>query len=321
MNWMKRAIVVMLGYGVMLSGASAQGTKPIKLIVGFPPGGGIDIVARTLQPALQEILNTTVVVENKPGAGGVVAAQELTRAAPDGTTLLVANLGPFALAPNMMAKRPYDPVADFSHIGLTSTGAYIAAVPATLPANNLKEFVAWAKANAAKSSFASGGAGSITHMNGELLNAQAGTSLLHIPYKGSAPAIADLISGQTHLLVDSPSVVLPQIKAGKLKAIYVTGRERDPNVPDVQTVREAGYPELETVGWQGIVGPAGIPAETVNKLSAALRQALQRPDVRARFATTGATVRESTPAEFTAQVKADNEKWIPVIKSSGVKME
>jgi tripartite-type tricarboxylate transporter receptor subunit TctC len=190
-----------------------------------------------------------------------------------------------------------------------------------LPANNLKEFVAWAKANAAKSSFASGGAGSITHMNGELLNAQAGTSLLHIPYKGSAPAIVDLISGQTHLLVDSPSVLLPQIKAGKLKAIYVTGRERDPNVPDVQTVREAGYPELETVGWQGIVGPAGIPAETVNKLSAALRQALQRPDVRARFATTGATVRESTPAEFTAQVKADNEKWIPVIKSSGVKME
>jgi tripartite-type tricarboxylate transporter receptor subunit TctC len=309
-----------LGLG-MISSAFAQTTKPIRLIVGFPPGGGIDIVARTLQPALQEILNTTVVVENKPGAGGVVAAQELARAAPDGTTLLIANLGPFALAPNMMAKRPYDPVADFSHIGLTSTGAYIAVVPATLPVSNLKEFVAWAKANAATASFASGGAGSITHMNGELLNAQAGTALVHIPYKGSAPAIVDLIAGQTHLLVDSPSVVLPQIKAGKLKAIYVTGRERDGNVPEIQTAREAGYPGLETAGWQGVVGPAGMAAETVNKLNAALRQALQRADVRARFATTGATVRESTPAEFTAQVKADNEKWIPVIKSSGVKME
>ncbi len=309
-----------LAFGFIAS-VFAQSTKPIKLIVGFPPGGGIDIVARTLQPALQEILGATVVVENKPGAGGVVAAQELVRAAPDGTTLLIANLGPFALAPNMMAKRPYDPVGDFSHIGLTSTGAYIAVVPTSLPVSNLKEFIGWAKANAAIASFASGGAGSITHMNGELLNAQSGTALVHIPYKGSAPAIVDLIAGQTHLLVDSPSVVLPHIKAGRLKAIYVTGRERDPNVPDIQTVREAGFPGLETVGWQGVVGPAGIPTETVNKLNAALRQALQRTDVRARFATTGATVRESSPAEFAAQVKADNEKWIPVIKSSGVKME
>ena len=303
------------------TGACAQTAKPIKLIVGFPPGGGIDIVARTMQPALQEILNVPVLVENKPGAGGVVAAQELTRAAPDGTTLLIANLGPFALAPNMMAKKPYDPIADFSPIGLTSTGAYIAAIPVTLPANTLKEFVAWAKTNAAKASFASGGAGSITHLNGELLNAQAGTALVHIPYKGSAPAIVDLISGQTHLLVDSPSVLLPQIKAGKLKAIYVTGRERDPNVPDVQTAREGGYPGLETAGWQGVVGPAGMSTETIARLNTALRQALQRPDVRARFLTTGATVRESTPAEFAAQIKADNEKWIPVIQASGVKME
>ncbi len=299
----------------------AQNVKPIKLIVGFPPGGGIDIVARTLQPALQEILNVPVVVENKPGAGGVVAAQELTRAAPDGTTVLIANLGPFALAPNMMAKKPYEPTVDFSPIGLTSTGAYIAVVPATLPVTTLKEFVAWAKTNAAKASFASGGAGSITHLNGELLNAQAGTALVHIPYKGSAPAIVDLIAGQTHLLVDSPSVVLPQIKAGKLKAIYVTGRERDSNVPEVQTARESGYPGLETAGWQGLVGPAGMSNETIARLNTALRQALQRPDVRARFLTTGATVRESTPAEFAAQIKADNDKWIPVIQASGVKME
>ncbi len=301
--------------------ASAQSTRTVKVVVGFPPGGGIDIIARALQPGLQEALGATVVVENRPGAGGVVAAQELMRAAPDGNTLLIGNLGPFALAPNMMTKKPYEPTKDFTFIGQTSAGAYVAAIPASLPANNLNEFIVWAKANAATASFASGGAGAITHLNGELLNAQAGLKLVHVPYKGSAPAVTDLIGGQTHLLVDAPSVLAPQIKAGKLKAIYVTGSTRDPQFPNVMTARESGFPALETAGWQGLVGPAGMAPEIVNKLNAALRQALQRPDVRARLTATGSTIVEGTPAEFAATVKADNDKWIPVIKASGVKME
>jgi tripartite-type tricarboxylate transporter receptor subunit TctC len=319
-RWLAKSFATALTCGVACI-AFAQNAKPIKLLVGFPPGGGIDIVARALQPALQEILGTTVVVENKPGAGGVLAAQELARSAPDGNTLLIANLGPFALAPNMMAKKPYEPLKDFTYIAQTSAGAYVAAIPANLPANNLKEFVAWAKANAATASFASGGSGSITHMNGELLNAQAGLKMVHVPYKGSAPAVTDLIAGQTHLLVDAFSVLAPQIKAGKLKAIYVTGKERDPQFPNVMTARESGFAGLETAGWQGVAGPAGIAPDVVTKLNAAVRQALQREDVRTRLTATGSTIAPSSALEFSALVKADNDKWIPVIQASGVKME
>jgi tripartite-type tricarboxylate transporter receptor subunit TctC len=221
----------------------------------------------------------------------------------------------------MMAKKPYEPLKDFTYIAQTTSGAYVAAVPANHPANNLKEFVAWAKANAATASFASGGAGSITHLNGELLNAQAGLKMVHVPYKGSAPAVTDLIAGQTHLLVDAFSVLSPQIKGGKLKAIYVTGKDRDPQFPNVMTARESGYAGLETAGWQGIAAPAGVPADTVARLNAAVRQALQRDDVRARLTATGSIIVASSAAEFAALVKADNEKWIPVIQSSGVKME
>jgi tripartite-type tricarboxylate transporter receptor subunit TctC len=295
--------------------------KPIKIIVGFPPGGGIDLIARTLQPALQDELKTTVIVENKPGAGGVVAAQELVRMPADGSVILIANLGPFALAPNMAEKRPYDPVKDFTHIGQTSGAAYIAAIPASLPANTLAEFIAWAKVNADKANFASGGSGSITHLNGELLNGQAGLKLLHVPYKGSAPAVTDLMSGTAHLLVDVAAVVLPNIKGGKLKAIYVTGKDRNPLLPDVPTAREAGFPGLETSGWQGVVAPAGVPSETVKKLADAIGRALARPEIKSKLEASGSTVMFSSPAEFAALIKSENERWTKVIKGANIKLD
>ncbi len=312
-----------LAAACMVGNAAAQSwpAKPIKLVVGFPPGGGIDIVARNLQPGLQEALGQPVIVEYKPGAGGVLAASELSRAAPDGYTILVANLGPFVLAPNMMAKRPFDATKDFTWIAQTSGAGYIAAVPANHPANNLKEFVAWARANADKANYASGGSGSITHLNGELLNQAAGTRLVHVPYKGSAPAVQDLIGGQTHLLVDATSVLLPHVQNGRLKAIYVTDAQRMAQLPSVATAREAGFPALETSGWQGIVGPAGMPREVVAKIAKAVRDTLAKPDVQQKFAQTGSAVVERGPEEFSTFVAAEVTRWVPVIRASGATLE
>ncbi len=295
--------------------------KPIKLIVGFPPGGGIDFTARTIQSGLEAALGQPLVIEYKPGAGGVIAATELARAAPDGYTLLVANTGPFAIAPYLQAKRPYDPVTQFTYIGQVAESAYIAATRAEHPAKDLKQFVEWAKANPGKANFASGGPGASTHLNGELLNNVAGIDLLHVPYKGSAPAVTDLIGGQTHLLIDAGTVLLPQIKGGRLKALAVTGARRDPNLPDVPTVRELGLSGMEAVGFQGLVGPAGMAKEVVDRLSAELRKVLASADVKGKFAAAGSEVQPRSPQEFAAYVKGEAERWSTLINKRGIKLD
>ncbi len=301
--------------------AQAFPSKPVKLIVGFPPGGGIDIVARNLQPALQEALGQPVVIEYKPGAGGVLAATELARSPADGYTLLVANLGPFILAPQMMAKKPFDPMKDFSWIAQTSGSGFVAVVPASHPAQTLKDFVAWAKANADKANFASGGVGAITHLNGEMLNQAAGLKLAHVPYKGSAPALQDLIGGQTHLLVDVASVVAPHIASGKLRALYVTDAQRQAGLPNVPTAKEAGYPALEATGWQGLVAPAGVPKDIVQRVARATQAMLAKAEVRQRFAQTGSSVIERGPEDFTAFAAAEVQRWAPVIRASGATLD
>jgi tripartite-type tricarboxylate transporter receptor subunit TctC len=301
--------------------AQAWPSKPIKLVVGFPPGGGIDAVARNLQPGMQEALGQQVIVEYKPGAGGVLAASELTRAAPDGYTILVANIGPFVLAPNMVSKKPFDAQKDFTYIHQTSGSGFIAAAPANHPANTLTEFIAWAKANPAKANFASGGAGSITHLNGEMLNQIAGTKLVHVPYKGSTPAVQDLIGGQTNLLVDVSTVLLQHIQSGRLKALYVTDAQRVAQLPNVPTAREAGFPGLETSGWQGIVGPAGMPKDVVNRISKAIHETLAKADVRQKFAANGSAIMEKGPEEFTAFHTAEINRWVPVIRASGATLD
>lgn len=320
----RRTLLAALATMAASPAAQAQATwptRPVKLLVGFPPGGGIDFTARAVQAGLEAALGQPLVIEYKPGAGGVLAATELTRAAPDGYTLLVANTGPFAIAPYLQAKMPYDPVKQFTYVGQIAEAGYIAATRVDHPARTLKEFVDWARANAGKANFASGGIGSSTHLNGELLNSVAGIELLHVPYKGSAPAVTDLIGGQTHLLIDAGTVLLPQIKGGKLKALAVTGSRRDPNLPDVPTVREQGLAGVEALGFQGLVGPAGLPAPVVERLSAALRQVLGQPDVKARFAGAGSDVQPRGPAEFAAYVKGEADKWSAVIRQRKIQLD
>ena len=295
--------------------------KPIRLIVGYPPGGGIDFAARMVQAPLADALKQVILVDYKPGASGMLAATELTRAAPDGYTLLVANTGPFAIAPYMQRQLPYDPVRQFTYIGQISQGSYIVTTRVDHPAKDLKEFVIWARANVGKVNFASGGNGTSTHLNGELMNHATGLDMTHVPYKGSAPAVQDLIGGQTHLLIDAGSVLLPQVKGGKLKALAVTGPTRDPQLPDVPTVRELGLAAMESVGFQGVVGPAGMPAEVVVRLAAELALVLAQPEIKAKFAAAGAEVRSSSPAEFAAFVKADNERWAKLIKDRKLQLD
>ncbi len=320
----RRAALLATAATLLAPVTRAQGsypTKPIKLIVGFPPGGGIDFAARTVQVPLQELLGQQMVVEYKPGAGGLLAATELTRAAPDGYTLLLANTGPFAIAPYLQAKRPYDPLRDFTYVGQISQGSYIAVTRPDHPARDLKEFVAWARANAGKVNFASAGKGSSTHLNGELLNQVTGLDLTHVPYKGSAPAVQDLIGGQTQILIDAGTVLLPQVKGGKLKALAVTGARRDAQLPDVATVAEQGLPGVQSIGFQGLVGPAGMPAEVVERLSSGLAKVLAMPDVQAKFAQAGAEVHYQGPQAFTAFVKADNEKWLKLIRERNIQLD
>lgn len=295
--------------------------RPLRLVVGFPPGGGIDFTARLVAQHLGDALGQPVVVENRPGAAGAQAAAEVARAAADGYTLILANIGPFALVPNMLARPSYDPVKDFTAVHQLVSTYFVAAVPATLPVKSLPEFVAWARANDGKVNFASGGNASITHLNGELLNQVAGLRMVHVPYKGSAPAIADLIAGQTHLLVDVGNVIVPHVKSGKLRAIAVTSAQRDAQLADVPTVREAGFPALETAGWQGLLGPAGMPREVVERLAAETRKVLAKPEVRDKLAAAGTPVAERGPDEFAAFIRAENQRWQPVIKASGAKIE
>lgn len=305
-------------------GAAAQTaypSKPIRMLVGFPPGGGLDFTTRQLAPHLSEELGQQIIVENKPGAGGTIAMTEVARAAPDGYTLIVGNIGPMVLAPNMMQKPPYDPIRELTPISQILETYFVAAVPAKHPANNLAQFVEWAKKNDGKVNFASGGNGSITHLNGELLNKEAGIKMAHVPYKGSAPAVTDLIGGNTDLMIDVGSVLFPQIQGGNLKALAVTSPARDALMPDLPTAREQNFPGMEVSGWQGLVGPAGLPPEIVSRLSAALAKALARSDIREAFAKAGTPVRERDTAEFTAFVKSENQRWKSIIVASGAQIQ
>ena len=314
-------LVIVFGLGFVTAQTPSQTknwpNKPIKLIVGFPPGGGIDMVARLLQTPLQENLGQQVIIEYKPGAGGVLAASELMRSPPDGYTILLANIGPFVLAPSMMTKRPFDASRDFTWISQTSGSGFIAAVSVNHPANNLNEFITWAKANSDKANFASGGSGSITHLNGELLNQSAGLKMVHVPYKGSAPAVQDLIGGQTHLLVDVSAVLMPHINSGRLKAIYVTDPQRNPMLPNVAFARQTGYPSLETSGWQGLVGPPGMSRDTVVRLAQAIQDVMNRPEMKDKFNQIGGSIILRGPDEFTEYVASEVKRWMPVIRASG----
>ena len=320
---MKKFLLLLAAVLCAVAPAQAQTypNRAIKFVVPFPPGGNLDFIARTIQPKLAESLGQPVVIENKGGAGGIIGADYAAKQPADGYTIFLGNTGTLGIYPSVYPQLPYDPVKDFAGVGMTSTNAFLAVIHPSVPANTMREFVAYAKANPGKVSAGVAGSGSSLHFATEMFKAQAGIDILVVPYKGSGPAITDLLGGHVQLVIDAPTVSIEQVKAGKLKAMAVTGKSRLAALPDVPTFDEAGVSGVDASGWQGIAVPAGTPRAIVERLSAAVAKAIADPEVRTRFATQGLDPAVMTADEFSAHIRAEVPKWIRIAKSANIKVD
>ncbi len=291
--------------------AQAYPTKPIRLVVPFPAGGATDIFARAVSQKLGEKLGTTIVVDNKPGAGGTIGSDLAAKAPADGYTLLLATSSTHSIGPSF-GKVPYDAVADFTPISHVGNAPSIMLVPNTSPAKTVKEWVDYARKNPGKLNYASSGNGTVVHLGTEYFKAQANLFLVHIPYRGTALAIPDLVSGKVDVLFDSLPSGLPHVKEGRLRALGITSAKRSALLPDLPAISES-VPGYETVTWFGLYGPKGLPAEVATRLSNGINQALQDPDVKERLARLGIDPVGGTPAQFAAMANADRAKWKKII--------
>jgi len=300
----------------------AQGypDKPLKLVVPFPPGGPTDIVGRLVAQKLAEGIGQPVVVENRPGAGGTVGSTAVARAPADGYTLLYGSTT-LAIAPSLYRDLAYDPRTAFAPISLVSRGPIIAAVNAQLPAKTLKDFIALAKSSPGRINYGSAGSGTPPHLAAELFKTVAGVDLVHVPYKGGGPAVSDLAGGQVQVIFEGLPTLLPHIKSGKVRALAITGAKRDPALPEVPTFAEAGLPGYDANFWNGLVAPAGTPAEVIARLNSVLVQALATPEVHAAFVRLGLEAAGTTPQQFGDFIAAEIDKWARVVKASGAKID
>jgi tripartite-type tricarboxylate transporter receptor subunit TctC len=319
---MRRALpALLLAFVASLAAAQGYPSKPIHLIVPFPPGGPTDIVGRLVGQKLSEGLGQPVVVDNRPGAGGTVGSSAAAKAPADGYTLLYGSTSTLAIAPALYRNLSYDPRHAFAPISLVSRGAIIAAVNAQVPARTLQEFIALAKKEPGKLSYASAGSGTPPHLAAELFKTVAGVDLLHVPYKGGAPAISDLAGGQVQAIFEGQVTLLPHIKSGKVRALAITGAQRDPALPDVPTFAEAGLPSYDGYFWSGLVAPAGTPGEIVTRLNGVLLQALNAPDARDALTRQGLEPAPTTPQQFAEFIASEVERWGRVAKDSGAKLD
>ena len=309
---------------VLFAGAAAaQGSypsKPIRLVVGYPPGGATDIVARILANKLQESLGQTVIVENKPGATSNIASELVVKSAPDGYTLLV---GSIASATNMVVYKnlAFDTLRDLAPVTQLMSAPSVLAVHPSFPAKNLQELIALAKRNPGKYAFASTGSGSSPHLAGELLKLRAGIDLIHVPYKGAAPALSDLLGGQVQMAFQTALSAVPHLQSGQLRAIAVAAGKRLTQLPNTPTMAEAGLPDLEVSSWNGLFAPAKTPPEIIARLHKEAVKALAAPDVREKLNAQGAEAVGSTPEEFRAYISAEIDKWGKVVRASGARVD
>ena len=310
-------ILIALGGALSLT-AQASGNfpeKPINVIVPFPAGGSTDMVARAVALSMGEQLGKPFVVENRPGATGTIGAGAVKRAPADGYTLLVASLGPFVVAPHLIKNVPYDATKDFDYITIPVQAPNVLVASTSQKARTVAEVIAALKAQPGKLSFASSGNGSSDHLSAELFWQQTGTEAMHVPYKGGAPAITDLLGGQVDFSFQNVNAVLPHLRSGKLRAIAVTGTQRSPVLPDVPTLAEAGVKGAEVYSWQGMAAPKGLPADVKAKLAKAAIAAVQQPELRKRFMEQGLEIVGNTPEEFTRFQAQENERWKQLIQT------
>jgi tripartite-type tricarboxylate transporter receptor subunit TctC len=293
-------------------------SHPVKLVVGFTPGGGVDITARTLAPKLGELLGQPVIVENKPGAGTNIANDYVAKSAPDGYTLLV-NTAAVAINMSLYKNLPYDTLRDLAAVSIFSESPNILVVNAKLPAANLKEFLALARANPGKFNYSSAGSGTTQHLSAELFRLKAGISIIHIPYKGTAPALTSLIAGETDLSFANIPAILQYVKAGRLRPLASTGTKRAELMPDVPTMKEAGVNGVEVTVWYGVLAPSGTPREIIDFLGKTIAKAAHAPEIRQRLAEQGAEPVGNTPEEFGKLLREEVAKWAEVVPASGAK--
>ena len=318
-------LVLCAGCAVQFQHAAAQApgaypNRPIRMILPASPGGPVDVIARTVGAGLAEALGQPIVMDNRAGAGGIIGAEIVARGAPDGYTLMFAHSGPLAIEAAIHPKLPYHPLKDFAPVSLVAASPYALIVSPASPAKSVKELVALAKSRQGKFHFASGGVGTGLHMAGELLNLAAGIKMIHVPYKGAAPSMTALMSGEVDTMFNGVSSALPHVKAGRLRALAVSSAQRSPLFPDLPTVAESGF-KYETAGWYGLVAPARTPKAVTTRLQSSLHTALNSPQMKERLLAQGVDGIASTPEQLTRHLRDELDKWTAVVKAAGLKAD
>ena len=314
-------LIVSLGLAAAMGSAWAFPSKPIRVVMGFPAGGPLDQHARLLTDRLQAQLGQPIIMDYKAGAGGTVGAQEVMRAAPDGHTLMLANTGVMVINPALYSKLPYNTLKDFVPVARTAMQPLALLVNPKVPANTLQEFVAYAKARPGQINYGSAGNGGSSHLVPEMFKVATGLFMVHIPYRGSAPAFTDLMAGQVQFMAESIPQAAQYHKQGKVRALAVTSRERNPALPDIPTVMETGIKNFEVVGFYGFLAPAGTPKDVVNKLSDAFKAVMNQPDIRQRMVAQGADPAYLGAEDFAKFLTAEMPRWAAVVQKSGAKLD
>jgi tripartite-type tricarboxylate transporter receptor subunit TctC len=320
---MKARLLLALSAALFSAACFAQPypTKPVRMVIGFPPGGGTDIIGRIVAQKLSETLGQQVVVDNRGGASGQLAAELVARAAPDGYTIMMAHIAAMAILPSLVAKLPYDPLKDFAPITLAAIGPNLLVVHPSVPVKTVKELIALAKSRPGQLTYASPGAGTVQHLAGELFKLQAKVDMLHVPYKGSGQSIVDLVAGQVHMDFDAIPPVINHVRSGKLRAIAVTSANRFSLLPDIPTIKESGVEGFDMSTWWGLVAPAAVSREVVNRLGGDTVKLLRQADVKEKIAGVGADPVGNTPEEFAAFIRAETEIYARIVKAAGIKTE
>lgn len=311
--------LLLLLLGVTFAAAQPYPNRPIRIVAPFPAGGGLDLVSRALGQRLSTVLGQTVIIDNRAGADGMIGTEQVARAMPDGYTLLISSTGPMVINPGLNLKMPYDTLKDFAPITLVVVQPMCLVVHPSLPVKSVKELVALAKARPGQLNYGSGGIGNGAHLAGELFRSATGIDIVHIPYKGAAPAVVDLLAGQVHMMLNSIPVLLPHIRAAKLRALAVGNRNRMAILPEVPTMQEAGVAKFDANSWYGFFAPAGTPKEIVGRLNAESAKILRGQEMRDFLSPQGAEPIGNSPEEFSAHIKAELAKWAQAVKAAGVK--
>ena len=311
-----------LGCGSTCAGAQGYPNKPVRMVVGFPPGGGTDVVARILAPKLSEFLGQSVVIDNRPGATGTVAGGFVARSPADGYTIMMGHVSVNAIAPSLFPKLPYDVIKDFAPVTLAASVPHIVVVHPALPAKSVKQLIALAKAHPGELSFPSAGNGSTPHLAGEMFKTMTGTKILHVPYKGTGQSIPDLLAGRHQVAFDTMPAATPYVRSGRMRPLAVSSAKRVADFADLPTVEEAGVPGYVLTTWYGVFAPAGTPPAIVNRLHAEFAKAIQAPGTRERLVENGfdGTITR-TPEEFAAMVRADIVRYAKLVKEAGLRID